>query len=280
MLKIMFTLIAALSLGGLVTAYSVKKTGNELPVADPEYCNVAVSAAKTPDNEPKKEKRKKTVLVELFTSEGCSSCPPADRNLIYLNDKQPFSDAEVITLSMHVDYWNRLGWTDRFSSAQFSERQRFYSDALETDGAYTPQMVVDGKTEFVGGNLNSAREAITEALDAEKGDVQLTAADNKLQVKIENLTEHSAANVFLAIAEDNLSTAVGSGENGGRTLNHSSVVRELKSIGRVGSGDKSFSIETAFSLKSQWKKQNLKLVVFVQETGKTSQIIGVGQIKL
>src|SRR5215212_735890 len=90
------------------------------------------------------------VLVELFTSEGCSSCPPADRNLAFLENQQPVTKAEIVTLAFHVDYWDRLGWKDRFSSPLFSRRQEDYAQAFKLDSNYTPQMIVDGKTEFVG----------------------------------------------------------------------------------------------------------------------------------
>ena len=273
-MKVIFILIAALSFFGLIS-YNVKK-------ADIKSDPVAAESVKTDEStlpEPLPSDKKSPVLVELFTSEGCSSCPPADKALININEKQPFSDAEVITLSMHVDYWNRLGWTDKFSSAQFSERQSSYSDTFNLDGVYTPQMVVDGTTQFVGGNLNEAKKAVTEAVKSPKADVELTVSGDKLQVKISNLPEHSAANVLVAIAEDNLSTNVQNGENGGRTLNHTSVVRELKIIGTIAANDKSFEKETAFQIQSSWKKQNLKLVVFAQ-TEKNNRVIGVNQIKL
>ena len=99
------------------------------------------------------------VLVELFTSEGCSSCPPADVLLMQLGKEQPIPGAEVIILSQHVDYWNRLGWTDPFSSKEFSKRQEEYAFSLRVDGPYTPQMVVDGRVEFNGSNARQARDS-------------------------------------------------------------------------------------------------------------------------
>src|SRR5215468_5812047 len=113
------------------------------------------------------------VIVELFTSEGCSSCPPADAVLMQLQKTQPGPGAEVITLSEHVDYWNYIGWSDPFSSAAFSARQETYAQAFGTERIYTPQMIVDGQTEFVGSSLDKAREAIAKAARSPKADVRI-----------------------------------------------------------------------------------------------------------
>ncbi|MGH9764327.1 MAG: DUF1223 domain-containing protein, partial [Blastocatellia bacterium] len=112
------------------------------------------------------------VLVELFTSEGCSSCPPADEVMARLARTQPVPGAEIIALGEHVDYWNRLGWTDPFSSSAFSNRQREYSSAFANDEVYTPQMIVDGQTEFVGSNIAKARAAIAAAASLPKATVE------------------------------------------------------------------------------------------------------------
>ncbi len=269
-MKIIALLFAALGFFGLIT-YNVMKT--DVAAESPSVVEETAQPESLPST------AKSPVLIELFTSEGCSSCPPADKNLIYLNDKQPFPQAEVITLALHVDYWNRLGWTDVFSSPQYSERQGFYAEKFKHDGVYTPQMVVDGQKEFVGGSLDEARKAISAAAESPKANVELSAADGKLRVKISALPNHSLADVFVAVAEDNLSTNVRNGENGGRTLPHTSVVRELKTIGKVAAEKDSFESETPFQLQSSWKKQNLKFVVFVQNE-QTGQIIGAGQIKL
>src|SRR2546426_7678566 len=129
------------------------------------------------------------VLVELFTSEGCSSCPPADMLLGRLQQSQPVAGVEVITLSEHVDYWNQLGWTDPFSSAGLTERQRQYAAALRGDGVYTPQIVVDGKSGFVGSDSQKALRAIAEAAKAPKAGVRLSCGGNPLglAVRIDNV---------------------------------------------------------------------------------------------
>ena len=227
---------------------------------------------------PVKTSKKTPVLVELFTSEGCSDCPPADRVLAKLEKEQANPNAEIITLALHVDYWNNLGWKDPFSAAQYSQRQSGYSERFKLDSVYTPQMVVDGQTQFVGSNLGTANKAITDAAQNPKTDIDIsTAAGSKLNVKIADLPAHEAAYVWLAIAEDNLQTNVKRGENGGRTLDHVSVVREMTLLGEINPTAKNFETEAAFQLQSNWKKDNLKFVVFAQ--GKdTKKIYAVNKL--
>ena len=222
---------------------------------------------------------KKPVLVELFTSEGCSSCPPADRVLAQLESEQPNKNAEIITLALHVDYWDNIGWKDKFSSALYSQRQNVYGQAFKIGQIYTPQMVVDGEKQFVGSSLSEANKAITESAKDEKANVELAASDNSLKIKISDVPKHENASVFLAIAEDNLSTSVKGGENSGRKLDHTSVVRELKSIGSLTAQQNSFDNSVAVQMQPDWKKENLKFVVFVQENG-SRKILGVNRISL
>src|SRR5690349_21126792 len=152
------------------------------------------------------------VLVELFTSEGCSSCPPADQVLTNLMDKQPVAGAEIITLSEHVDYWNSLGWNDPYSTATSTQRQRDYAEVFGEDSVYTPQMVVDGKTQFVGSDADKARESIARAAAVAKASVHISRTnsmtsdkpgDVSVQIRIDNLAavDSSNAQVVLAVTE-------------------------------------------------------------------------------
>jgi len=243
--------------------------------------NPVITAANQSDMNPKPAVMtdKTPVLVELFTSEGCSSCPPADRALAFLEKEQPVSPAEIITLALHVDYWNRLGWTDEFSSPLFSQRQELYAQRFKQSDVYTPQMVVDGSFQFAGGNTGEATKSILDAAKSAKASVELSIDGEKLKVKIPAFPEHENASVFLAIAEDGLLSNVKRGENSGKTLEHVSVVRELKSIGSVTAQDKSFETEAVFQLQPNWKKENLKLVVFVQGN-QNRKIYGVNRISL
>ncbi len=227
------------------------------------------------------------VVVELFTSEGCSSCPPADALLARLDQAQPVPGAEVVALEQHVDYWNHLGWRDPFSSAQMSARQDEYARAFGNNGVYTPQMVVDGRTEFVGSSEGQARNAIARAAAATKTQAHLRIAGEKsgalaLEVRIEPLAEAKAgdAEVLLAVTESRLESDVARGENAGRHLSHAGVVRELRRIGIVDSrAPFAFVAEPMLTLAPTWKRENLRVVVFVQER-KSRRILAAASIPL
>jgi hypothetical protein len=237
---------------------------------------VSIVAAKT--TEPGIPRR--TVVVELFTSEGCSSCPPADELLGHLRQDLSAKNVQVIPLGFHVDYWNSLGWKDRFSSAEFTQRQEQYTRSLRVDGPYTPEMVVDGAVEFVGNDVGRAQSTIRQqAAQLAEAQVKIAAAGaDQLTIQVKGPAESSGnAVVMLAITEDNLTTQVGSGENGGRTLHHAAVVRELRQVGTLNNG----TIETTVPLKLQkdWKRNDLRAVVFVQN-GPSGKIEGAASVPL
>ena len=189
--------------------------------------------------------RRTPVLVELFTSEGCSSCPPADALLERLDRSQPVNGAELIVLSEHVDYWNDIGWKDPFSSHEYSERQSAYASQFGRGSVYTPQMVVDGHIEFVGSDERRATQAIESATKVPKIPVSISSSssdEKTITLHIEtgalpsSVTAESAG-VFLAIADNADESQVSHGENAGRTLRHVAVLRSLIRIGGVeGSG--------------------------------------------
>lgn len=215
------------------------------------------------------------VIVELFTSEGCSSCPPADDLLAKLEKMQPIPGAQIIALSEHVDYWNRLGWRDPFSSPQFTARQNQYVDSLRQDGAYTPEAVVDGRKGFVGGNARDAKEAILDAIKQPRAEVHLTATPSaggfNLDVAVSNIPGSADSDIVLVITETGLQSNVSSGENSGKLLRHTGVVRRLVVLGRSKEGG--FSTQTSVALPRDWKKDNLRAVVFVQDH-KSRHILG------
>ncbi len=198
------------------------------------------------------------VLVELFTSEGCSSCPPADDVLARLVRDQPVQGVEIVALSEHVDYWDSLGWKDPYSSPVFTERQQDYSSRLRRGGIYTPQAVVDGRAELIGSDEAAARSAATAAAAQPHGTLMARRTGNALHLEAK-LPPHSGAEILLASVDDPPPARVAHGENAGRTLTHVRVVRELRSIGRAEqpswSGDVQLDARAA----------RLRLVVFVQE---------------
>jgi hypothetical protein len=201
------------------------------------------------------------VLVELFTSEGCSSCPVADEALARLAATQPISGVEIVPLGFHVDYWNQLGWADPFSSAAFSARQGDYAGG---SGPYTPQMIVDGTRGFVG-ELARTRDEVTRAANSPKGRARLTLAGTEplhATLLLEGLPDaHAAAEVWLAVTEDGLESRVQRGENAGRTLHHAAVVRTLRRVGNATAGAQ----DVPLTLAASWRRDHVRVVAWVQE---------------
>jgi hypothetical protein len=213
--------------------------------------------------------RSTPVLVELFTSEGCSDCPPADALLRRLGRTQPVHGADVIVLEEHVDYWDRLGWKDPFSSESATARQGEYGEAFGGAQVYTPQMVVDGHAQFVGSSESNALRAIRTAIGTPKPAVHLTWSDGgKLAIQIDPLTKAPNGDppeVYLAVTENMLRSDVKRGENAGRALEHDGVVRRITAIGKADSASTGFSSTVAVPMAGEWNRANLRAVVFVQE---------------
>ncbi len=219
------------------------------------------------------------VLVELFTSEGCSSCPPAEDLLARFDREQPFENAELITLAFHVDYWDDLGWKDKYASALYTQRQRIYDRKFRTGQIYTPQMVVDGEIEFVGSREKEARKSIEKSVKAPKASIKLSIDEMKLRISITDIPSREQATVYVAFAEDALGSDVKAGENAGKTLEHVSVVRELRAVGLIPKDDQEFEAAVPLRLDPDWNINNIRIIVFIQENS-TRRVHGVSRISL
>lgn len=213
------------------------------------------------------------VLVELFTSEGCSSCPPADRLLVDLDRSQPVSGADLIVLSEHVDYWNSLGWQDPWSSAFFSNRQSSYSDHFGLRSVYTPQMVVNGEAEASGNDWQQAKQACEKAISEKKIPIRISAVSvegsNTLHAHLEaDALPDSVrkADLYVVVALDHTESQVKAGENSGRKLSHVAVVQSLTKVGSLAK-DKNFAQDVQVKLNSKTDLANLRVIAFVQEPG-------------
>ncbi len=213
-------------------------------------------------------------VVELFTSEGCSSCPPADRLLSELIEESRREGTHVYALAYHVDYWDRLGWRDRFADPAYTERQRAYVK----DGVYTPQMVVSGTAQFVGSDAARARREVKEALGRPvPAPVTLEvkpAEGGAISVRYscmlpESVDMVSNASLHVALIENGLTTEVKAGENAGETLRHDGVVRAFTTV-KPGS-----VVHGTVELKppKDLKPENASVIAFVQH-GRTMHIHG------
>jgi hypothetical protein len=206
------------------------------------------------------------VLIELFTSEGCSSCPPADRLLSEFDRAQPVDGARLVVLSEHVDYWNTLGWIDPYSSHEFSERQQRYGATLGVPDVYTPQAVIDGRFETVGSSAPKMEAAIQKAMRQKKLPLRLgvSRSDNGIHVELHaDAAPPRGAETYFAIAEDAVESKVSAGENGGRVLTHTAVVRSLTKAGKLADAGES-GITLDLKISSHWGK-HLRVIAFLAE---------------
>jgi hypothetical protein len=210
---------------------------------------------------------KTPVLVELFTSEGCSSCPPADALLTKFLREQPLADAEIVPLSLHVDYWDHQGWKDPFASKAFTGRQEAYSKIFGADRLYTPQVVVDGRDELNGSDEAGLRRVVQAAAARPHLPLRVDARARGLSVRLSIDLPAAPADaepidVLIALTEDDLSSVVRRGENGGRTLAHVAVVRKLDVLGSLER--ETFVADGQLSLDRTWRVARMRAVAWMQ----------------
>ncbi|MEO7728891.1 MAG: DUF1223 domain-containing protein [Burkholderiales bacterium] len=222
----------------------------------------------------------RVAALELYTSEGCDSCPPADKWVSELTARK-FTSELVVPLAFHVDYWNQLGWTDPYSQAGFSERQRVHSSRRGVSFVVTPQLLLNGQ-DYRRGAMSDDFERKIRAINLSKPQADIRVGLNtgnsmlgaKVDVSVPGDAEQRRARVYLALYENNLASVVNAGENRGHTLKHDFVVRNL--IGPLALDDKGrLSHAQRFTLDARWKPQDLNLAVFVQhpQTGDVLQAL-------
>lgn len=206
------------------------------------------------------------VLVELFTSEGCSDCPPADALLAAVDKQQVVGDAQVIVLSEHVTYWNHQGWRDPFSFPAIDQRQSDYARALGVSEVYTPQMVVDGSEQFVGSNVQKLQSALESEAAKPKVDVQIESAHAEPEGGIAfavRLPAGARGTLVAAAAENATVSEVARGENAGRTLHHVAVVRAIKQFSWKDGDGRPLELKAADLAAAEKQGTPLRLVVFL-----------------
>jgi hypothetical protein len=219
------------------------------------------------------------VVVELFTSEGCSSCPPADDLLADLTREAQSHGQPVYAMAFHVDYWDRLGWRDPFSSADFSARQHRYATTFGSDQVYTPQMVINGKSGFAGSDATEARKQIRAAME-ERVATEIVmkaerAADGRLTIACTVTGAPKASVLNVALVERSVTSHIQRGENAGRTLRHCNVVRAFGSATLTEGNTAKIELKPPESLGSN----NAMLIGFVQD-GKSMVVVGASTADL
>ena len=203
------------------------------------------------------------VVVELFTSQGCSSCPSADKNLTEILKTAETNGWPVYGLSFHVDYWNYIGWKDPYSQKAFTERQRNYAAQLGTEQVYTPQMIINGQKEFVGSNKSETNSSVSECLN-QKLRYRITlshlvASSDKLKFSYGLDANPHGEILQVALVEKYIENLVERGENSGKRLHHDNVVRVFKSFPLSRQGEVEIEIP-------ELNSKNLSLIIFAQNS--------------
>nr|WP_321235071.1 DUF1223 domain-containing protein [uncultured Psychroserpens sp.] len=215
-------------------------------------------------------------VLELFTSQGCSSCPPADKLLTQIQDT--YSKTEVIALSYHVDYWNYIGWKDPFSKAQFSDKQRLYSQKFNSSSIYTPQIVVNGKTHFVGSNSNKMANTLHKnAKVSAKNKIELSSVNTsttKVTFDYQIYGNIKNKSIRVALVLDERITEIARGENRNRTLKNSNIVI-AESVLKLEASKGVFEIAIPKLVNTD---DDLKLITIIQTTD--LDIVGACQVNL
>jgi hypothetical protein len=219
------------------------------------------------------------VLVELYTSEGCSSCPSADALLADWARRGEVEGVPVVVLGFHVDYWNQLGWEDRFSRSEWSERQKEANRAMGREDIFTPQVIVNGRASAGANEVGALLRAVSKESARPVAKVELVAKREEDGLSLSAAVIGAApaagevAEVWAAVTESQLSTEVKRGENAGRKLYHAPVVRKLVRLGPLPA---SGTITATVPLEAGWRGERLRAVAFVQESN-SRRVLGVAE---
>lgn len=218
------------------------------------------------------------VLVELFTSEGCSDCPPADSLLGQLDATQPITGAQAIVLSEHVTYWNHEGWHDPYSLDAMTDRQETYVRHFGLDSSYTPQMVVDGTTQFVGSNAKALVAAVEGAAKTTKPPLAIDNAkwDRGSATFSIHGNPPSGTKLVVVLAADATHQQVSGGENAGRTLHHIAVVRVMKEFGGESADGRALKLLGGDLNSKNWSDGPVRIVAFLVDH-KTGRVLGAAE---
>jgi hypothetical protein len=217
--------------------------------------------------------KKGFALLELYTSEGCSSCPPADELMGKI--QKEYKDYSLYVLAYHVDYWDKLGWKDTFSKADFTKRQYEYAKFLDKDPIYTPQLIINGKTDYIASQETAVRNGIKSALSKPSFvniNLETTHNDAKLSINF-SVEGTSNSRLFIAVVQKSAKSNVKRGENAHRVLSHYQIVRQLQSVDLNKAKKGTVSVH----LPKNFNKEDFEIIGFVQDMN-SGAILGVKRV--